>query len=445
MRLHPLLPLLLLALATTQVVSASLVHAAIVPVADHPAIINGAAVTPTTYDERWRSTVAVLARHDGISQYCGGALIDERTVLTAAHCTRWSSGSSISAGQMTIAVGQRVPGAGGDVVSVERITPHPQFNEEYLLNDIAVLRLTRAPSVEFATIQPTSRADETWWGAGSGRGIDSDSVGPWIAGWGATNPSSSAVAPALNAAKVPIAPDAACASTTAPGMGGNFVPTSMVCAGVPGNGTTAGGGVDTCNGDSGGPLIVGNGAGSWRLVGLTSWGYACAGPNYGVYTRVGAFVSWIEPLRFAPSSQVPQPITEAPAVNASTNPPGGGPGTGPTPAESAVGPIVVTTPPTVGTVLAAPTGLRVVTRTRHALVVVWRAVRAGAGAGTIRYRVLRRTARGWRVLATTSGLRTTLRGLASGRAVALRVQAFAADGRRSAGSSVVVARTRPGR
>ena len=51
---------------------------------------------------------------------------------------------------------------------------------------------------------------------------------------------------------------------------------------------------DTCQGDSGGPLMafVNN---HWILVGLTSSGVGCARAGYlGLYTRVSAFVSFIE-------------------------------------------------------------------------------------------------------------------------------------------------------
>ncbi|MCW2947009.1 MAG: trypsin-7-like, partial [Actinoallomurus sp.] len=42
---------------------------------------------------------------------------------------------------------------------------------------------------------------------------------------------------------------------------------------------------DTCQFDSGGPLVV-----QGRLAGLTSWAYGCARPGYpGVYTRLPAF------------------------------------------------------------------------------------------------------------------------------------------------------------
>lgn len=61
----------------------------------------------------------------------------------------------------------------------------------------------------------------------------------------------------------------------------------MLCAGL------KTGGVDSCKGDIGGPLVY---AGNY-LVGVTSWGYGCGIPGYpGVYTNVALpdIRSWIQ-------------------------------------------------------------------------------------------------------------------------------------------------------
>jgi len=56
----------------------------------------------------------------------------------------------------------------------------------------------------------------------------------------------------------------------------------------------ASGGLDACNGDSGGPLFIPN---SSVQVGVVSWGQGCALPRYyGVYTEVSYFVNWINSI-----------------------------------------------------------------------------------------------------------------------------------------------------
>lgn len=61
----------------------------------------------------------------------------------------------------------------------------------------------------------------------------------------------------------------------------------MICAGYDM------GGQNVCNGDSGGPLTVKLDE-KVLLVGIVSWGRACAAPGYpAVYSRVSAARSWI--------------------------------------------------------------------------------------------------------------------------------------------------------
>jgi hypothetical protein len=133
----------------------------------------------------------------------------------------------------------------------------------------------------------------------------------------------------MQVAQVPIVADPVCAAayprdTSAQvANDGAFDPSTMVCAGYPA------GGVDTCAGDSGGPLLAVRPEGAFRLVGATSFGNGCAQPGYpGVYARVAegpirAFIAGIVPEALAPEQPPPStaptptaggPTTAAPRI-----------------------------------------------------------------------------------------------------------------------------------
>jgi hypothetical protein len=138
-----------------------------------------------------------------------------------------------------------------------------------------------------------------------------------IAGFGTTSPSGTAKPATMQVAQVPITTDAYCAAAYPPGAAnelandGSFDASTMVCAGWPQ------GGHDTCEGDSGGPLLAATPTGDLRLVGATSWGNSCAQPGYpGVYARVaqGPIRAWI-------ASRVPGAIApEPPATKGRSRP-----------------------------------------------------------------------------------------------------------------------------
>ena len=67
-----------------------------------------------------------------------------------------------------------------------------------------------------------------------------------------------------------------------------YISENMFCAGY------QGGRIDTCAGDSGGPLLCQK-DGRWTIYGITSFGEGCGQQGkYGIYAKVPNFTKWIE-------------------------------------------------------------------------------------------------------------------------------------------------------
>ncbi|KAL4666631.1 hypothetical protein H8959_005320 [Pygathrix nigripes] len=216
---------------------------------DENKIIGG--YTCTRSSQPWQ---AALLAGPGRRFLCGGALLSDQWVITAAHCGRPI---------LQVALGKhnlRRWEATQQVLRVVRQVTHPNYNSRTHENDLTLLRLQQPARIREGSLCQLRDL------------LPSVRLGNYIQPHG--YPAS------LQCVNINISPDEVCQKAYS-----KAITPGMVCAGVPQ------GGKDSCQGDSGGPLVC-----RGQLQGLVSWGMErCALPGYpGVYTNLCKYRSWIE-------------------------------------------------------------------------------------------------------------------------------------------------------
>ena len=206
---------------------------------------------------------------------CGGTIIADRWILTAAHCTQDDEGRPISTSEMAILVGTSYrTGSGGKWYTVKDYIVHENYDNEQLTNDIAVLELNE--DIDY----PNAEAISLIAANDVRNGATDPGVMATITGWGYTNPTTETLAYTLQQVELPIV-----SNNVADDVWG-YLPETILPAGY------RAGNKDACNGDSGGPLVV-DVDGINKIAGIVSFGSGDCN-TYGGYTRVSSYLDWIE-------------------------------------------------------------------------------------------------------------------------------------------------------
>ncbi|XP_030640159.1 complement factor D-like [Chanos chanos] len=197
---------------------------------------------------------------------CGGFLVSESFVMTAAHCNNGPG--------MTVVVGVHDLFATDQFtvrMRVRRRLPHPGYNNDAVKHDIMLLQLDQKVKLIPNAVQPIPLPRRNEDVAAGSRCT--------VAGWGRIS-TNGPVSSRLMEANVQIFDREQCRQRW-----GGLITDHMLCAS---------GGAGFCQGDSGGPLVCGE-----KAVGVVSFNQKgnCDKPIVpNVYTKISSYLHWVKSI-----------------------------------------------------------------------------------------------------------------------------------------------------
>ncbi|XP_054711308.1 mucin-2-like [Uloborus diversus] len=211
---------------------------------------------------------------------CGATLLNEFWAITAAHCVE-----NVPLTDILLRLGEYdISHEYEPLPFVERrvqiVASHPQFDRRTFEYDLALLRFYEPVTFQkniLPACVPTG---------------NNSYVGKYatVTGWGRLY-EDGPLPDVIQEVALPVITNKVCENMYRQAGFVEDIPDIFICAGY------GDGGKDSCEGDSGGPMVIQEEDGRWVLAGVISWGIGCALPNQpGVYTRITKFAEWINQI-----------------------------------------------------------------------------------------------------------------------------------------------------